>query len=155
PAIPDTRPAPIPERETPVTVPETSATPVPHPGGGNNLLPSSRAITTTPVDFSSFDNKEIETAKGDTGVIYQVQIGAFREEVPLEIANKFLLLSKRGVKNIKDENGLTVFTIGHVRNYEDAQFLKSEAIAKGIPDAFILAFRDGKKISVSEARGTK
>ncbi|MFI5149427.1 MAG: hypothetical protein ACHQRM_06805 [Bacteroidia bacterium] len=133
--------------ETPVVTPV-------HTNTGGNPVPSSNVVVTAPGDYSRFDNKEIEMAKGDTGVIYQVQIGAFREEVPLDIANKFLLLSKRGVKNFKDENSLTVFTVGHVRNYEDAQFLREEAIAKGISDAFILAYRDGKKISVAEARGT-
>jgi hypothetical protein len=140
-----TRPEPV--HENPVVTPPVVS--------GGNQLPSSAVVNTgaTP-DYSRFDNKEIETTKSDTGVVYKVQIGAFHDEVPLDIANKFLLLSKRGVRNSKDENGLTVFTIGSVRNFEDAQFLKQEAIAKGIPDAFILAFRDGKKISVSEARET-
>jgi hypothetical protein len=84
-----------------------------------------------------------------------VQIGAFRDEVPVEIANKFLLLAKRGVRNFKDENGNTVFTIGRSRNFEDAQFLKEEALAKGIPDAFIIALKDGKKIPLSEARSAQ
>ncbi len=138
---------PEPVHENPVVTPPSVS--------GVNQLPSSAVVNTGAApDYSRFDNKEIEMTKSDTGVVYKVQIGAFHDEVPLDIANKFLLLSKRGVRNSKDENGLTVFTIGSVRNFEDAQFLKQEAIAKGIPDAFILAFRDGKKISLSEARGT-
>jgi len=121
-----------------------------------NKVPDAIAVKSDEThDFSRFDSKTIPMVKGDTGVVFKVQIGAFKEQVPIEIANKFLLLSKRGVKNFKDENGLTVFTIGCVRNYDDAQFLKEEAAAKGIPDAFILAYKNGLKISVAEAKGDK
>jgi hypothetical protein len=121
-----------------------------------NHVPAAAAVVSGKGnDFSRYDDKAVEMVKGDTGVVFKVQIGAFVEQIPIEIANKFILLSKRGVKNFKDENGLTVYTIGSVRTYENAQFLKEEATAKGIPDAFILAYKNGKKISVSEAKGDK
>lgn len=122
--------------------------------GNSNTVPSANVVPdASPSDFSKYDTKVIENEKSDTGVIYKVQIGAFKEQVPIEIANKFLLFARRGVSNFKDENGNTVFTIGVVRKYEDAQFLKEEAAAKGISDAFILAFKNGKKVPVSEVKG--
>ncbi len=118
-----------------------------------SVIPTASTVTDVkPGDFSRYDNKEIPMVKGDTGVVFKVQIGAFKEQVPIEIANKFILLAKRGVKNFTDENGLTVYTIGIVTSYDDAVFLKEEAIAKGIPDAFILAYKDGKKVSVSDVK---
>jgi hypothetical protein len=121
-----------------------------------NPVPSARATETNgAADYSRFDNRKVELSQNDSGVVFKVQIGAFKEEVPIEIANKFLLFAKRGVSNFKADNGNTVFTIGRVRKFDDAQFLKEEAIAKGIPDAFILAFKDGKSIPVSEAKGAQ
>jgi hypothetical protein len=143
-------------------VPEKAPDRTPSPKQENNIRPSSNvvpgAVAVKPAegpDLSAYDKREMEMVKSDTGVIFKVQIGAFREEIPIDIANKFLLLSKREVKNFKDENGLTVFTIGAVRKYEDAQFLKEEASAKGIPDAFILAYKDGKKVAVADVKGGK
>ena len=144
-----------PANENAVKAPEPTKEKQPkEKNGTNNAVPSGNVVSAgnTP-DYSSFDKRPIENVKADTGVVFKVQIGAFKEQVPIEIANKFLLFARRGVSSYKDENGNTVFTIGHVKNYADAQFLKEEAVAKGIPDAFILSFKDGKKIPVSDARG--
>ena len=89
----------------------------------------------------------------DSGVIFKVQIGAFKDEVPLVIANKFLKLANRGVKNYKDANGLTIYTVGNFRSYEEAGTAKVEISAvANITDAFIVAYKDGLKISVDEAK---
>ncbi len=88
----------------------------------------------------------------ETGLVFSVQIGAFREEVPVEIANQFLQLSSKGVKNYLDGGtGLTVYQVGVCVTKEEAEALRAEAVAKGITDAFIVAFKDGKKITMEEA----
>lgn len=88
----------------------------------------------------------------EAGVVYKVQIGAFKEEVPLDIANKFLRISKKGIKNYKDENGLTVYTVGKYATYEEADKSRQEVVAEGLADVFVVAFSDGKKIPVDEAK---
>lgn len=92
------------------------------------------------------------TVKNKAGIIFKVQIGAFNEEVPLDIANKFLKIAKMGINNYKDNNGLTVYTVGNLSSYEEANLLKAEVVSESLTDAFVIAFRDGKKISVEEAR---
>jgi cell division septation protein DedD len=88
----------------------------------------------------------------ETGLVFSVQIGAFREEVPVEIANQFLQLASKGVKNYLDtQSGLTVYQLGVCLSKEEAEALRSDAVAVGITDAFIVAFKDGKKISMEEA----
>lgn len=89
----------------------------------------------------------------DSGIVFKVQIGAFKEEVPLEIANKFLKIAKKGVKNYKDQNGLTIYTVGTYKTYAEASTVRAEVVAEaGITDAFIVAYKDGVKISIDEAR---
>ncbi|MBI3500334.1 MAG: PD40 domain-containing protein [Bacteroidetes bacterium] len=85
------------------------------------------------------------------GIVFKVQIGAFKELVPNAVANKFLSIAKQGIKNFKDENGLTVYTVGEFLEYETANNLKSQLIKDGLDGAFVIAFRDGKKIKASEA----
>jgi cell division protein FtsN len=75
--------------------------------------------------------------------IYSVQIGAFKEEVPLETANKFLTLAAKGIKNLKTDLGITVYTIGNFSSREEALSLKNQLIEKGFKDAFVVAFENG------------
>jgi hypothetical protein len=101
----------------------------------------------TPTKFVVSQGPEVEP-----GVIFKVQIGAFNQEVPLDIANKFLKIAKKGIKNYKDENGLTIYTVGKYATYEEADKSRQEVAAEGLPDAFIVAYSDGKKIPVDEAQ---
>jgi hypothetical protein len=86
------------------------------------------------------------------GIIFRVQIGAFREQVPIEIANKFIAIASKGVNNYTDESGLTIYAVGNFTNYEDAAKVKVELANSNIPDAFVVAYNNGIKISVEEAR---
>ncbi len=88
----------------------------------------------------------------DSGVVFKVQIGVFKEMIPLPIANSFLKIAKQGIKNYKDENGYTVYILGNFKTMEDAAKTKNEVAASDqLKDAFIVAFSDGKKISLEEA----
>ena len=130
-----------------ITTPVTTTTPV-------NTEPSI-ITTTTPVvsDQVKADAKASNVMQIDSGIVFKVQIGAFKDEVPLEIANKFLLIAKKGVKNYKDANGLTIYTVGIYKTYEEASIAKAEVVTEAnITDAFIVAYKDGTKISVEEAK---
>ncbi len=104
-------------------------------------------------------NKELKAAVAknnpmqiDPGVVFKVQIGAFKDEVPIDIANKFLQIADKGIKNYSDEKGLTVYTVGNFKSYEEANKTKTDVIAEGIIDAFVVAYSDGKKITLDEAK---
>jgi hypothetical protein len=114
--------------------------------GSNNTV-----VTNPPANTTSITDK-VDASVEDAGVVYKVQIGAFKEEVPIELANKYLSVAKRGIKAFKDENGLTVYTLGVYKNYDTANSLKADLVKEGIADAFVVAFKDGKKITVDEAR---
>ncbi|MGZ4159056.1 MAG: SPOR domain-containing protein, partial [Bacteroidia bacterium] len=89
----------------------------------------------------------------DSGVVFKVQIGAFKDEVPLDMANKFLKIAKKGIHNYNDENGLTIYSVGVFKTYDEAAQVKSEVAKEAdINDAFIVAYKDGVKISVEDAK---
>jgi N-acetylmuramoyl-L-alanine amidase len=93
------------------------------------------------------------TAETDSGVVFKVQIGAFKDEVPIDIANKFIRIQKQGIKNYLDESsGLTVYTVGRFRTYEEAQKTRDGVMEQGMADAFVIAFKDGIKIPVEDAK---
>ena len=47
--------------------------------------------------------------------------------------------------------GLFRYTFGRASNFDEASVIKQELKTKGYPDAFVVAFMEGKRISVGEA----
>jgi hypothetical protein len=84
-------------------------------------------------------------------IVYKVQLGAFRKDVPVEIMNKYLTIADKGIANFKTGD-LTIYTVGSYNDATAAENVKSEVIAKGITDAFVIAFNNGEKISLEEAK---
>ncbi|MBN8697073.1 MAG: PD40 domain-containing protein [Bacteroidetes bacterium] len=151
-------PQPSPVNTTPVvsntvaTTPANTTTTATTPSVANTT-PNNNGIAVSGETIQPLDeNKLPPSVQDEKGVIFKVQIGAFNEDVPLPIANKFLRIAKMGVKNFEDEQGRTVYTVGVYANYEDAAKAKALVVEQGITDAFIIAFSDGKKISIDEAK---
>jgi len=101
-------------------------------------------------DESKFNNQLPARISNSNGIVYKVQIGAFKSEVPVVIANKFLTIAKKGITNYKDESGLTIYTVGEFKTYDEASLVKADVVKSGILDAFIVAYKEGTKISLNE-----
>ena len=85
------------------------------------------------------------SAKGvaDTkGIIFKVQIGAFRNKD----LSKYLNVSENfsGEK----EGDLKKYTLGVFRDYWEADKFKKYLIEMGVKDAWIVSYRDGKRVPV-------
>ena len=81
------------------------------------------------------------------GIVYKVQVGAFRKEIP---ANTF-----KGFAPIMAEptgTGITRYTAGLFVNFNNAISARDEIRKIGYPDAFVVAFLNGERISTSKAR---
>jgi len=133
----------------------------------NNQTPVSQtSVSQTPVTQSQVSQAPTNTAQSnpfpgvtstkpnvpDSGLVFSVQLGAYREVIPVAMANRFLEFASRGVSIYKDSNtGSTVYQVGSLNTYVEASQLRAEALNKGITDAFIVAWKDGRKISVEEA----
>ncbi len=81
------------------------------------------------------------------GLVFKVQIGAFRNPIP---QNHF-----KGFAPIMAEdagNGITRYTAGLFNSFNMANEAKNSIRSIGYSDAFVVAFYNGKRIGVSEAR---
>lgn len=78
------------------------------------------------------------------GVVFKVQVGAFRK-VDLE---KYA----ETAKDFSQEEGeeLRKYIIGNFRNYEDANVLKRYLREMGVDDAWVVPYRDGKRVPLKE-----
>ena len=83
----------------------------------------------------------------DKGVVFMVQIATSPKKLELKPENF------NGVEDVKiyEAGGLYRYTVGKEKNMSDANTLQLQLRAKGFKDAFIIAFSDGERISVSSA----
>ncbi len=82
-----------------------------------------------------------------TGVYYSVQVGVYSK--PRSSANLF------GIKPLyhdRMKNGYWVYFNGIYKTIADAEKNKTSVRSKGIPDAFVVAFNQGEKVSLVNAR---
>jgi hypothetical protein len=82
------------------------------------------------------------------GLVFKVQIGAFRNPIPQNLFKGFAPISAE-----KTSSGITRYTAGYFVNEGTAITARDQIRAVGYPDAFVVAFLNGKRISIAEARG--
>lgn len=80
------------------------------------------------------------------GLIFRVQVGAFKQQLP---NNAFKGLTP--VNGQTTPNGYVRYTIGNFTKYENAGGVKNDLRNLGYNDAFVVAYFNGKKISLAEA----
>jgi N-acetylmuramoyl-L-alanine amidase len=108
-----------------------------------NQEKSKEIFTTTPEIKKTELKKEIS----DSSLIYKVQIGVSVKKVALESKN-FKGLDPITMDTYKSSN---IYMYGETSDYEMAKQMLKEAKSKGYNSAFLIAFRNGKKISIQEA----
>ncbi|MGB0404108.1 MAG: hypothetical protein ACPGEG_08430, partial [Salibacteraceae bacterium] len=86
----------------------------------------------------------------NNNIVLRVQVGAYRQEVPVEDAKIILSLSNLGI-DVQKEAGMTTYTVGRYSSYTDAESIKDKVIGQGLKGAFIVAYDNNKRIEVSEA----
>lgn len=92
--------------------------------------------------------EKIQQKSDKSGIIFRVQIAAANKKLDL-IPSNF-----KGLNNVKSttENGqLYKYTYGETTDYSEAKRNLEEVKAIGFSSAYLIAFKDGKKISIQEA----
>jgi len=106
------------------------------------------------VNNGSVINNTVENVKSKSasGLTFKVQLGAFKEEVPNDIAQIFFSIRKYGVENFPVSNGLTVYTAGDFKTYNEANNLKNELMKlEGLNNIFVISLLNNEKIDINKA----
>ena len=104
--------------------------------------------TKTPVAKTETKDKTEAKPKTDTkGIVFKVQISASGTKLDLVPSNF------KGLDNISmvTEGNLYKYMYGETNDYETAKQLVQEAKTKGFATSYLIAFKNGKKISIQEA----
>ena len=95
-----------------------------------------------------YENKAIPlNAKLPKGLIYKVQVGAFRNPIPSEVFKGFTPLTGESAGA-----GLTRYTAGYFKDFSTADQAKSSIRGMGYSDAFVVAYMNGERITLANAR---
>lgn len=124
------------------TTPPQTTTPVVNNTTTNNnkLQPFSNGVTQGPQA-----TPENGVKIGDEGVTFKVQIGAYKNQVPANVANNFLKIKQWPIQ-ANQINGLYIYSIGSFVDAKSARPLLENAKQNGIADAYITVYKDGKKL---------
>ncbi|MBN1927295.1 MAG: SPOR domain-containing protein [Prolixibacteraceae bacterium] len=98
------------------------------------------------------ETEPISDESAGAEITYKVQIGAYKSELPETTRILYEKLSVlRKIDQYVNEKGITIYTIGSLSDFENAQKLQEQIRQESIKDAFIVAFKQGKRISLKEA----
>ena len=83
------------------------------------------------------------------GLIFKVQVGAFRNPIPQDLFQGFAPIS---AEKVKDD--ITRYRVGYFKTYQDANQAKNQirGLSSSYRDAFVVAINNGERIKLSEAR---
>ena len=125
-----------------------------HDSHSSDTVPSAEQTT----DTTSSGNQDIESIIGEdtsskqpqkNNITYCVQLTS--SSSPLSTSKNVLLKKFKGVSYYKEKN-MYKYTTARVSTFAQAQKQLSDAKAKGVKDAFIVAFKDKEKVNVNDAK---
>lgn len=108
----------------------------------------SQILKENPVKTSeTIDTTKAVIKKDTTGSIYKIQLSASKNKIALEPWNF------KGLKDVSVvfEDNVYKYLYGESSDIEEARVKLNEAKSKGYDTAFLIAFKNGKKISIQEA----
>lgn len=81
------------------------------------------------------------------GVVFKVQIGAYKKRDLSELTEG---AKPQEVFEQEQSEGINMYTLRHFRNYQHANQFKKELRAMGLRGAWIVAFKDGKRVPLKD-----
>lgn len=118
----------------------------------NETQSISKTVPDTIIYYRADKLNEV-VAESAPAVVYKIQVGSFKTKMPDSAAKAIKKLELlRKVDSFKDEKGITVLTTGNLKSYQEALTLQTQVKLEGIKTATISAYKNGKRITLDEAK---
>lgn len=113
---------------------------------------TSTAVTNTA--SSTGTNSAVNSANNDASfnkgdVVYRVQLGAFKNKISTSVFN-----TSAGVLELKTGENVYRYVTKGFRTIEEAAAVRADLVIQGYSDAFVTAYKDGKRIPMSQTKAT-
>lgn len=116
---------------------------------GTSTYATTNTTTAVETNTNNINPNATESAFGKGKIVYRVQLGAYRNRISLKAFN-----NSANVVELKTEEGTYRYvTAGH-KTVAEAAAKKADLYLLGYTDAFVTAYKDGKRIPMSEAGAT-
>ena len=119
-----------------------------------SLIDNGGAVNSIAEEFSISSEKRYESTTKipvdvtmPKGIIYQVQVGAFRQKIDPRMFNGLTPLVGEQISS-----GITRYKVGYFRGFTSANIAKGRIRELGYSDAFVVVFYNGNRITVEKAR---
>lgn len=120
-----------------------------------NLLAQETKIISdpkNPVD-STKTNTSIEALPlegfGPNDIVYRVQLGAFKNKISASVFN-----TSAGVLELKSGESVFRYVTKGFKTIEEAASVRADLVIQGYSDAFVTAYKGGKRIPMSQTKAT-
>lgn len=82
-------------------------------------------------------------------IVYRVQLGAFKNKISTKVFN-----TSAGVLELKTGENVYRYVTKGYRTIEDAAGVRADLVVQGYSDAFVTAYKGGKRIPMSQTKAT-
>jgi hypothetical protein len=86
---------------------------------------------------------------GKNDIVYRVQLGAYRNKISTKVFN-----TSAGVLELKTGENVYRYVTKGYRTIEEAASTRADLVVQGYSDAFVTAYKDGKRIPMSQTGAT-
>lgn len=83
------------------------------------------------------------------GLVFRVQLGAYKNRLSANVFNEI-----KDLTEVKTDDGLYKYMTGSFRNFNEAAKLRVNMLLKGYDNAFITAYKDGKRVPLGSVGAT-
>jgi hypothetical protein len=107
------------------------------------------AVTNT----AAINTNSVEVATNETfnksDIVYRVQLGAFKNKISANVFN-----TSAGVLELKTGESIFRYVTKGYRTIEEAASVRADLVVQGYSDAFVTAYKDGKRIALNQTKAT-
>jgi hypothetical protein len=86
---------------------------------------------------------------GKNDVVYRVQLGAFKNKISTSVFN-----TSAGVLELKTGESIYRYVTKGYRTIEEAAAVRADLVVQGYSDAFVTAYKEGKRIPMNQTKAT-